>query len=349
MRKPLTVGMIGCGWAGVRHARGFISRGARVSWAVDVDPHRAQALAGLQPGARATTDLREALRDPDLAAVDICLPHNLHARMSIESMKRGKHVLCEKPLAVTLADADRMIAAAEKAGVVLMVAENEVFSPLYLRVKELVDSGAIGAPALVQMTRGCYLEESFKKERPWFLEEKAVGGGMMMSGGVHDFEKLRMIIGEVTSVYARRAPQRFTDMQGDDTSVAMLRFEGGAVGIMVQSYLMKNAMTAAGTEEHSMRIEGAKGSIRAAGTNGGKIILFRDSLRDPLLSRVPSETEIVVPEVDTFELEVAHFIDCVLTGKEPVTAGRRMRRPLELVLAAYKSMQGNREVQIPSK
>jgi predicted dehydrogenase len=247
---------------------------------------------------------------------------------------------------VTLADADRMIAAAEKAGVILMVAENEVFSPLYIRIKDLVDSGAIGKPALVQMTRGCYLEQSFKKERPWFLEEKAVGGGMMMSGGVHDFEKLRMVIGEVATVYARKAPQRFTDMQGDDTSVALLRFTGGAVGIMVQSYLMKNALTASGTEEHTMRIEGERGSIRAAGTNGGRIVLFRDSLRDPLLSRVPSETEIIVPEVDTFELEVKHFIDCVLTGKEPITAGRRMRKPLELVLAAYKSMQQNREVTV---
>jgi predicted dehydrogenase len=242
-----------------------------------------------------------------------------------------------------------MIAASEKAGVVLMVAENEVFSPLWLRVKDLVESGAIGAPALVQMTRGCYLEQSFKKERPWFLDQEAVGGGMMMSGGVHDFEKLRMIIGEVTAVFARKAPQRFTDMQGDDTSVAMLRFAGGAVGIMVQSYLMKNAMTASGVEEHTMRIEGERGSIRAAGTNGGKIVLYRDSVRDPLLSRVPSETEIVVPEVDTFELEVGHFIDCVLTGKEPLTAGRRMRKPLELVLAAYKSMRQNREVLIAAE
>jgi predicted dehydrogenase len=346
MKRPMSVGIIGCGWAGVRHAKAFVNQGASVAWAVDVSMGRAKAVGGLQVGTRVSADYREALRDPALDAVDICLPHNLHALMTIEAVRNGKHVLCEKPLAVTLPDADRMIAASEKAGVILMVAENEVFSPLYLRIKRLVDSGAIGAPALVQMTRGCYFEQSFKKERPWFLDEKAVGGGMMMSGGVHDFEKLRMIIGEVTAVFARKAPQRFAEMQGDDTSVAMLRFAGGAIGIMVQSYLMKSAMTAAGTEEHTMRIEGEHGSIRAAGTNGGKILLFRDSLKDPLLSRVPSETEIVVPEVDTFELEVGHFIECVRTGKEPITAGRRMRKPLELVLAAYKSMRQNREVLI---
>ena len=170
---------------------------------------------------------------------------------------------------------------------------------------------------------------------------------MMMSGGVHDFEKLRMIIGEVSAVYARRAPQQFIDMQGDDTSVAMLRFSNGAVELMVQSFLMKNALTASGTEEHTLRIEGESGSIRAAGTNGGRIVLFRDSVVDPLLSGVPCETEIVVPEVDTFELEVGHFITCVRDGKEPITAGRKMRRPLALVLAAYESMRTNREVELP--
>jgi predicted dehydrogenase len=346
MKKALSVAMIGCGWAGARHAEAFVRQGARLAWAVDISVRRARSVATLQPAARVSADYREALRDRDLDAVDICLPHDLHARIAIDAIRHGKQVLCEKPLAVALPDADRMIAAAEKAGVILMVAENEVFSPLYNRIRDLVKSGAIGKPALVQMTRGCFLEESFKKERPWFLDEKAVGGGMMMSGGVHDFEKLRMIIGEVSSVYARRAPQRFTEMQGDDTSVALLRFADGAVGIMVQSYLMKNALTASGTEEHTMRIEGEKGSIRAAGTNGGRIVLFRDSGTGSRLAGAPCETEIIVPEADTFDLEVKHFIECVRKGREPITAGRNMRRPLELVLAAYKSMQQNREVVV---
>jgi predicted dehydrogenase len=345
--RPISVGMIGCGWAGVRHARAFARQGASVAWAIDVSLARAEALASLQPGTRASADLREALRDPELAAVDICLPHHLHADVAVEALAHGKHVLCEKPIANTLADADRMIAAADRAGRVLMVAENEVFSPLYTRVRDLVAADAIGKPVLAQMTRGCFLEESFKNERPWFLDAKAAGGGMMMSGGVHDFEKLRMIVGEVAAVFARRAPQRFLEMEGDDTSVALLRFESGAVGLMVQSFLMKNALTASGTEEHTLRIEGERGSIRAAGTNGGRIVLFRDSTGDPLLAGAPAETELVVPEVDTFELEVAHFLACVGDGREPLTAGRRMRRPLELVLAAYESMQTNREVVLP--
>jgi predicted dehydrogenase len=345
--RPFTVAIIGCGWAGARHARAFASQGVAIAWAIDFDAARTQAVANLQAGTRASADYREALDDRDLDAVDICLPHHLHARVSIEAIARGKHVLCEKPLAATLPEADGMIRAAEKAGVTLMVAENEVFSPLYRRARDLIAAGAIGRPALVQMTRGCFLEESFKKERPWFLDERAAAGGMMMSGGVHDFEKLRMIIGEVTAVFARRAPQRFADMQGDDTSVAILRFANGAVGLMVQSFLMKNALTRSGVEEHTLRIEGENGSIRAAGTNGGRILLFRDSVADPLLADAPFETEMIIPEVDTFELETAHFVACVRDGREPITAARKMRRPLALVLAAYESMQTNREVEVP--
>ncbi len=346
MKKAVSVAMIGCGWAGARHAQAFARYGATVGWAVDLSAKRARDVAELQQGTRASADYREALRDPAVSAVDICLPHNLHAKIAVEALRRGKHVLCEKPLAVSLADADRMIAAAGKARRVLMVAENEVFSPLYSRIRDLVRSKAIGKPAFVQMVRGCFMEDSFRKERPWFLDDKAAGGGMMMSGGVHDFEKLRMIIGEVTSVCARRAPQRFLDMEGDDTSVALLRFEGGAIGVMVQSYLMKTALTVSGTEEHTLRIEGERGSIRAAGTNGGTILLFRDSAGSSRSAGAQKETQIIVPEVDTFDLEVQHFIDCVLTGKEPITAGRKMRRPLELVLAAYTSMQRNREVVV---
>lgn len=346
MKVPLTVAIIGCGWAGHRHARAFLASGAAVRWAIDPNEARARSVAELQSECRVAADYAQALNDPNVQAIDICLPHDIHAEVAVAAARAGKHVLCEKPMATSLADADRMIDASDRAGVVLMIAENEVFSPLYQKVRDLVRAGAIGAPALVQMTRGCYLEESFKKERPWFLSEKSAGGGMMMSGGVHDFQKLRMIVGEVTQVYSRRVRQRFGSMEGDDTSVALLTFANGATGIMIQSFLMKNALTASGTEEHTLRIEGDSGSIFAQGTNGGRIRLFRDSGGDPTLAESCAESEIIVPELDTFQIEAAHFIHSISAKKEPTTSGREMRKPLELVLAAYRSMSKGTEVTL---
>ncbi|MGD0006598.1 MAG: Gfo/Idh/MocA family oxidoreductase, partial [Anaerolineaceae bacterium] len=218
-----SVAIIGCGCAGVRHAQAFKQCGARVAWAVDVVEWRATELRRQFNGEpRLAADYQEALRDPQVDAVDICLPHDLHETVALAAAQAGKHILCEKPIAATLEEADRMIAACEKAGVVLMIAENELYNPLVLKVRQLLDQGVIGKPALFLMTRQCYLTRSFLEDRRWFLNAKAAAGGMMMSGGVHDFSTAVLLIGDVRSVYCLRAPQRFLEMEGDDTSIALV-------------------------------------------------------------------------------------------------------------------------------
>ncbi len=335
----MRIAIIGCGWAGVRHARAFERSGAEVRFAVDLDAGRAKALHALHTAA----DYRLALADPDVQAVDICLPHHLHAAVAVEAAQAGKHILCEKPIAATLEEADQMIAAAERAGVVLMIAENERFNPLSHKVRELVQAGVIGRPALFQMTRECYLIRSFLEERRWFLDAKAAAGGMMMSGGVHDFEAARLIIGDVQSVYALRAPQRFLEMEGDDTSVALVRFGNGVVGTFVQSFVMKSLITAAGSEVHTMRIDGDLGSIAV---QDGRTIQVFSERADYRLGEQLVQHQIYVPEQDTFALEVEHFLRVVQTGEEPITSGRSQRRPLEIVLAAYRSMETGLPVRV---
>jgi predicted dehydrogenase len=341
--RPIRVAVVGCGWAGGRHARAYDRLGAAIRWAADTGAERAAALAAGRPGCRAATDYREALADPEVDAVDICLPHALHADAAVAAARAGKHVLCEKPLAGTLADADRMIAAADEAGVALMVAENARFDPRLLKVRELLDEGVIGRPALAQIAREAYLTRSFLAERPWFLDARAAAGGIMMSGGVHDFETLRMLIGEVETVYALRARQRFAAMEGDDTSVALVRFANGAAGTLVESFVMKSLTTAAGPEVHTLRIDGDLGSIalRADGT----IRVFSERA-DLALAGAPTAHDLSVPAGDGFTPEIAHFLRAVRTGEEPLTSGRSQRRPLELVLAAYRSMETGRAVRV---
>ena len=347
MAQPLRIAVIGCGWAGRRHARAFDQSGAVVRWAVDLDPARARMLANTlasQGDIRLAADYCEALGDPAVDAVDICLPHNLHAPVAVDAARAGKHILCEKPIADTLAAADGMIAAADEAGVTLMIAENERFSPLYRKVRELLERGVIGTPALVQRTRECYLTRSFLEDRPWFLDAKAAAGGMMMAGGVHDFETTRMLVGDVESVYALRAPQRFLELEGDDTSVAVVRFRSGAVGTLVLSFVMKSLITAAGPEVHTLRIDGDLGSLSVQ--DGQTIHLFTEQ-GAPFLGERLVGHDIVVPPQDTFLLEVQHFLHCVRSGQEPLTSGRAQRRPLECVLAAYESMATGQPVMLP--
>jgi predicted dehydrogenase len=316
-----------------------------VRWAVDGDDGRARSLAGGHPGCRVTTDYHEALTDAAVVAVDLCLPHDLHAEVAVAAARAGKHVLVEKPLAATLDEADAMIEAAGRAGVVLMVAETVRFEAVYRRAKALLDDGAIGEPALIQISRQAYLRQSFLEERPWFLDAKRAAGGIMMSGGVHDFETMRLLVGEIESVQALRARQRFLEMEGDDTSVALVRFRSGAVGTLVESFLMKSLVTAAGPEVHSLRVDGALGSLALtrgeASVDTIRLFSERDEYR---VGGAPAEQRILVPASDAFAEEIGHFLDCLGTGREPLTGGRDQRRPLEAVLAAYRSMESGAPV-----
>jgi predicted dehydrogenase len=336
MNRRWKVAMIGCGWAGERHARAFRHAGAQVSWAIDVNRERAEALRADQDHTQVGTEYRAALADRDVDAVDIFLPHSLHAQVAVEAAEAGKHVLCEKPIADSLEQADRMIAVAGRAGVVLMIAENEVFNPLYRKVRGLLDDGVIGHPALVQLTRECYLTQSFLHDRPWFLNAQIAAGGMMMSGGVHSFEMLRRLLGEIESVYALRARQRFAEMEGDDTSIAAIRFRDGTVGTVVESFVMKSLVTAAGPEVQTLRIDGDLGSLVVRDSQTIQIFSERPDLT---IAGSLTEHAIHVPQADTFALEIEHFLESVATGHEPITSGRSQRRPLEVVLAAYRSME----------
>jgi predicted dehydrogenase len=325
---------MGCGWAGQRHASAFVAQGASLRWAVDPDPSRTGKVSQLQPGARSSASFEEALSDPTVTMVDVCLPHHLHAEACLRAIAAGKDVICEKPLAPTLEAADRMTAAAEEAGALLMVAENECFHPLYLQIEGLIAGGVIGAPALVQATRECYLIESFVNERPWWLSREASGGGILLAGGIHDFAKLRMMLGEITLVYGLRAPQRFHRLETEDTVVLALGFESGAVGTLVESFFMLGPTTVTGDEVHRLRIDGEDGSIEVVPPGRARV------------TTAGGMRELSAPDGDSFGAEVREFLDCVESRREPKTSARRQRRNLELVEAAYASIASGQPVQL---
>jgi myo-inositol 2-dehydrogenase/D-chiro-inositol 1-dehydrogenase len=333
--RPHGVAIVGCGWAGMRHAKAFIAEGAQLRWAVDIDPARAAMIASLQSGVRALTGLEQALCDSAVTVVDVCTPHNLHAEICMQAVAAGKDVLCEKPLAPALSDADKMAAAAETAGMLLMVAENECFDSRYERIHDFIAAGSIGEPALVQATRECFLRESFLRDRPWYLSPGQSGGGILLSGGIHDFARLRMVAGEITLVHGLRARQRFKELGTEDTIVLALGFRNGAVGSLVESFFMIDPSTAAGQEVHRLRVDGDEGSIEVTGPDRIRISTLQGPTR-----------EMKIPAEDTFRAEVREFLDCVQTRREPRTSAWSQRRNLELVEAAYASIATGHPVQL---
>lgn len=330
--KRYRMGIIGCGWAGEQHARAIALLADRVEICAVADSRAeiAQARAGDWQAPWWTSDYRKLLSRP-LDAVSICLPHSLHAPATIAAARAGLHILVEKPLATTLAEADSMISAADEASVILMVAETVRFSSLYIKAAEIVQAGALGDVFLIRIAREHQMHD-YLRRRPWFLQETT--GGIMYSGGIHDFEILRMLGGDIEHVYAIAAPKALPEMAADDTSVALAGMSSGASAVIVESFSLRTPNP------------GVSGSIHGSGGSlwfgDGPLRLYTAN-EDGHGERVQ---EIEVPTGDTFEGEMAHFLDCLDSKAEPLTSGREERQPLAAVCAAYRSMEQGRRVYL---
>ena len=222
----MRVGIIGAGFMGTTHAAGWAATPAELVGVVAAAADEAGALAG-QYQARVYPSLEAIL--PDVDVVDICTPTHLHHEMIITAAAAGKHIICEKPLARTVAQGQAALAACRRAGVRLLVAQVVRFFPEYALAQALVAAGQIGRPAVLRLARGGY-----RPKRPlgnWFLDvEKS--GGLILDLMIHDFDYARWIAGEVESVFARSIGSRPPGPEGApplDYGLAILTHRNGAL------------------------------------------------------------------------------------------------------------------------
>lgn len=270
----------------------------------------------------ATNNLIAALDRPGVQAVDICLPHTLHAEVAEMALVAGKHVLVEKPFATSIPEADAMIGAAARARRILMVAENVRYDATYLRMAELIFSGAIGAPFLCRISRDHQMHDALRA-RPWFFTDPT--GGIMWSGGIHDIETVRMLMGDapISEVYATATRKMLAEMATDDTSVGLFRMEGGGVAVLSESF----STHAPNGERIRVEVFGPDGSLMTEGDGTLTIVAPGGSTHT---ERIPHE--------ETFTAEIRHFLDCIRAGDEPATAAWAMRPGLAAILAAQASI-----------
>ncbi len=333
MSRRWRTGIVGCGWAGERHARTLskLPERATLCAVADVDAEIAQARAQDWHVPVWTDDYRQLLDPERLDAIIICLPHHLHAPATIAAAKAGLHVLVEKPLATTTIEADAMIAAADAAGVQLMVAETVRYNATYLKAAELVRCGTLGDLFLVRISREHHMRD-YLRQRPWFLKQPTAG--ILYSGGTHDFEILRMLAGEVEHVYGLAGFKVLPEMSGDDTSVALAGLRNGAAAVITESFSLRTPHPGVHITAH-----GSQGSMWL---HRGRIQLYR-AAHDGQGEQIE---ELDVPPGDTFLAEMAHFYDCLDDGSEPITSGRDQRKPLLAVLATHASLQRGERVYL---
>ena len=218
----MKVGIVGVGFMGTTHAAAWAETPVTLAGFVAETSREAHRLAE-RYGARVYPDLNALIADVDV--VDICAPTHLHYDMVLQAAAAGRHIVCEKPLARTLAQGQAMVAACRKAGIQLLVAHVVRFFPEYALAKAAVDGGQIGRPGVVRLARG-----SFRPKKPvgnWFLDfEKS--GGLMLDLMIHDFDYARWVAGEVESVFAKNISS-VQPQASVDYGLAILKHTSGAL------------------------------------------------------------------------------------------------------------------------
>lgn len=335
--QRLKIALIGCGDISRQHIgayKDFADR-AHVIVCCDTDSARAETAAvALGEGARVTDDYSSVLNDPKVEAVDLCLPHHLHAPMAIAAATAGKQILCEKPLALNAEECNRMIDAACKTGVVLMHLEPMRTAGNIEKAAELIKTGILGKVVGLQGTFGYWQRAELNLD--WRAVPAQSGGGHLMDGGIHLVDAMRHLGGEVSAVQAMTAQYRpELGTNSEDIAILNLRYSEGHLGQLFACHATRGRGAAP-----LLTIFGTEGclSIDAPGQNGG-LLIYR---KDQPVESIPSEAA----WHNNYHRIIQHFLDVVQHGEPLRATPEDGRENVRLVLAAYESARTGREVKL---
>jgi predicted dehydrogenase len=325
--------IVGAGFMGSAHAGNYAALPDRVDvrWVCSRTPERA-AKVGDPLRAAVTSDLDEVLRDPEVDAVDICLPTYLHREAAERALGAGKHVFLEKPIALTPEDAEAIVRAAEESSRVFMVGLVLRFWPEYVELGRRLAAGELGRPLAVSTHR-------LSPPADWndWMGDARLDGGVAVDLLVHDFDQMNRLVGKPTSVFAREPTPGHV--------VATVAYDG-AEGVAEGSMRMPGSypfssnirvLCEGGVAEYAFRaVPAAEGEGNIGGVD--------PSARGLRLYRSGAEPETIVLEaVDPWGPEIAYFVECIEQGRAPEEGTAEQARDALLVsLAANRSLESGR-------
>jgi predicted dehydrogenase len=308
--KQLSWGLIGCGDIARKRIAPALRdlEGCRLVAVSRQRSELAESFAREFGAGKHYVNWRDLVSDDDLDAVYIATPVDLHAAQAIAAAEAGKHVLCEKPMALNVAESDRMIAAARANGVKLGVAYYRHFYPVVKRTREIVESGDIGPPVLAQINAFESFNPGPEHPRAWLLKKEKSGGGPMFDFGCHRIEVLAGVLGQITDVKALTAKVVF-EREVEDTAAALFQFTGGACAVLSVTH-------AAREPQDTFDIFGQHGSIHIP-------ILNEGAMR--IVSREGERWEKYPPDANLHAPLIKDFVDAVVNDREPAVSGETGR------------------------
>jgi predicted dehydrogenase len=335
--RPLRVGIIGAGNIARYHLRGYRAAGAQIVAIADTNPITRETRAAEWSVRHAFSDFRDLLALPGIDAVSICTPNVAHHAPTLAAAAAGIHVLCEKPISLSLVEADEMIAACQEAGVVLQVDHHLRSNPAVQRTRRMIEAGELGRVTFVRL-RQAHDWSGAAEVPPGFRTQALAGGGTLLDNGCHLFDLARHLGGPVREVFCRTATLKF-EIELEDIATVSLLFESGALGQIETSW------TATGWDQ-GFWIDGTRGALEYNERSGRPVLrhLFRDA--DNITWDDPASHSWQTPAGLDHTRAIASFLDAV-RGTRPVECtGEDGRDAVRLALASYQSAALGRPVVI---
>ncbi len=343
---PVRVGIVGSQFQAHCHAESIamIEGDMTVAAVASPTPGNAQALAGRYRIPRVYTDYRDLIADPEVEAVAITAPNALHCEITLASARAGKHVICEKPLCVTLQEADEMIDTCRRHGVLLLYAEELYFTPKYVKAKEMADNGAFGRPHLIKQS-----EKHFGPHSEWFWDVDRSGGGALLDLGCHGIAFAYWFLGrpKIISAYAHLGTYVHADKtRADDEAVTIIEFEGNAFAIIENSWARRGGM------DDRIEVYGEGGLTIANLHMGNALPTYSETGYGYAVEKAPTTTGWTYPVFEElwnygFPQEMRHFARAIRGLEAPQATGEDGKVVLEAVYAAYASAGLGQKVSLP--
>lgn len=342
-KRNLRFALVGCGRIAKRHAELLGKKqveGAELVAVCDTVPEKAKAIAALY-SVPYYTDFDSMMRESRVDAVSVLTESGNHAKHVIALTKYGKHIVVEKPMALTLDDADAMIRACDAAGVKLFVVKQNRFNLPVIKLRQALEAGRFGKLVLGTVrVRWCRPQAYYDQDKwrgTWALD-----GGVLANQASHHVDLLEWMMGEVDSVFAMSATS-LVNIETEDTAVVALRFRSGALGIV-------EATTAARPKdlEGSISVLGEKGAVEIGGFAVNKIRTWNFAESNADDSEVLSRYSVNPPDVYGFghKSYYEHVVECIRNNRRQLVDGLEGRKSLELISAIYESIESKREVAL---
>jgi len=326
----MKIAVLGAGTMGTTYVRNLAGmEDVRLVGVFDASREAAERAAALG-STRGFTDLDEMLRQTDPDLVCVCLPTFLHKEYVLKLAAAGKDIICEKPLALSVEDAEEMEAACAKAGVRLYVAHVLRFFPNYADLKQRVDSGLVGAVKVARAKR----YSSFPRGSGNWFADHAKSGGVILDLMIHDFDFMRWTIGEVASVYTL-----YREAEGKQIAYVTMKFDSGAIAQVSGFWGYSGPFTT------FVELACEKGVLRLDNQARKSLELFQDQ------AAVQESERVQVPSLptlrDPYYYELRHFIECRRKGTEPLITVGDAKQAVAIALAAIESGRRNEPVEVP--